>query len=109
MVDLLSIGRKQAGESERGSSSLVEQEETGRLPSCNPSLSQSLTKSTVPFCPTPWATSERKTQKVKKAAHSSRIPLSPREQKKGKGEKTTENPTGLGMMVYMESKGVSFL
>lgn len=108
-VALLSVGRMQAGETERGSSSSVEQEGTGHLPSYNLSLSQSLTKSTVRFCPVPQAASERKTQQVKKTAHSSQTPLSPREQKKGRGEKTTENATGLEIMVSVALKRVFFL
>lgn len=99
---LLSAGRKQAGEPERERCSLVEQ--------AYPPEIQASPKSTVPFCSAPQATSERKTQQVKKTAHTPPRVLTPlTEQKKGRGKKTTENPTGLGIMVPVASKRVSFL
>ena len=64
--------------------SLPEQEGTGHLPSINSGLSQSLSKSTVPFCPAPQATSERSTQQqVRRTPDSSLYTFpSPRERKR---------------------------
>lgn len=95
--------RKQACESEREQ----ELEGTGHIPSTDSGLSQSLSPSQqfLSACTTGFLRQED--------PDSSRIPpsllLLPLEREEGRQAKTTENPTGLAIMVSQELKGMCFL
>lgn len=95
---LLSAERKQA-KIWRREWLLSREEGTGLYPPLTPALPFS--KSTDPFCPASQATSERKAQQAKGQQTPPRflhhtVP-SPREQKEGRGEETTADPSGLGI------------